>query len=143
MPAQQKIALLGTGAIGASIARALYLNQIPFTILVRDKKRKADLLAQGIRYTLKGTTHIQLNQGAEVLTLAEAQQSATRRAATRLRVSVFRAPATKDSLCEAAGLHLRWSHGTAASAAGKFCCVPFFYGAHIVEILVMIVRSVP
>ena len=74
MPAQQKIALLGTGAIGASIARALYLNQIPFTILVRDKKRKADLLAQGIRYTLKGTTHIQLNQGAEVLTLAEAQK---------------------------------------------------------------------
>ncbi len=78
MPAQQKIALLGTGAIGASIARALYLNEVPFTILVRDKKRKADLLAQGIRYALKTTTHVRLNERAEVLTLAEAQKKVSR-----------------------------------------------------------------
>ncbi|HNL55903.1 MAG TPA: 2-dehydropantoate 2-reductase N-terminal domain-containing protein [Turneriella sp.] len=76
MPQHARIALLGTGAIGASVARALYLNQVPFTILVRDKKRKADLITQGIRYTLKSTTHIQLNQGVEVLTLAEAQKNA-------------------------------------------------------------------
>ena len=74
MPQHARIALLGTGAIGASVARALYLNQVPFTILVRDKKRKADLITQGIRYTLKSTTHIQLNQGVEVLTLAEARK---------------------------------------------------------------------
>ena len=74
--APPKIALLGTGAIGASVARALYLNQVPFTILVRDKKRKAHLLSQGIRYTLKDATHILLNQRAEVLTLAEMQKKA-------------------------------------------------------------------
>lgn len=71
-----RIALLGTGAIGASVARALYLNNVPFTILVRDKKRKATLLSQGIRYNLKDVTHIELNQRAEVLTLAEAQKTA-------------------------------------------------------------------
>jgi 2-dehydropantoate 2-reductase len=76
MASKAKIALLGTGAIGASVARALYLNKIPFTILVRDKKRKGDLLTRGLRYTLEDTTHIDLKQGAEVLTLAEAQKKA-------------------------------------------------------------------
>jgi 2-dehydropantoate 2-reductase len=71
-----KIALLGTGAIGASVARALYLNHVPFTILVRDNKRKGELLARGIVYTLKNSTHIDLKQAAEVLTLAEAQKKA-------------------------------------------------------------------
>jgi 2-dehydropantoate 2-reductase len=73
-----KIALLGTGAIGASVARALYLNHVPFTILVRDNKRKGELLARGIVYTLKSSTHIDLKQAAEVLTLAEAQKKAGR-----------------------------------------------------------------
>ncbi len=72
MAVSLKIALLGTGAIGASVARALYLNQVPFTILVRDKKRKADLVQHGIRYTLKGTTHIRMGQSGEVQTVAEA-----------------------------------------------------------------------
>ncbi|MFZ5629521.1 MAG: ketopantoate reductase family protein [Spirochaetota bacterium] len=76
MASKAKIALLGTGAIGASVARALYLNKVHFTILVRDKKRKGDLVARGIRYTLEDTTHIDLKQGAEVLTLAEAQKKA-------------------------------------------------------------------
>ncbi len=76
MPTPARIALLGTGAIGASVARALYLNQVPFTILVRDKQRKADLVSQGIHYTLKSTTHVRLNERAEVLTLAEAQKKA-------------------------------------------------------------------
>lgn len=76
MPTPARIPLLGTGAIGASVARALYLNQVPFTILVRDKQRKADLVSQGIHYTLKSTTHVRLNERAEVLTLAEAQKKA-------------------------------------------------------------------
>ncbi len=76
MPTPARIALIGTGAIGASIARALYLNQVPFTILVRNKQRKADLASKGIRYTLKSTTHVRLNGRAEVLTLAEAQKKA-------------------------------------------------------------------
>ncbi len=72
MAVSLKIALLGTGAIGASVARALYLNQVPFTILARDKKRKADLVQHGIRYTLKGTTHIRMGQSGEVQAVAEA-----------------------------------------------------------------------
>lgn len=76
MQQTSRIALLGTGAIGASVARALYLNKVHFTILVREKRRKGDLLTRGIRYTLKETTHIDLKQGAEVLTLAEAQKKA-------------------------------------------------------------------
>lgn len=74
MPASQKIAFLGTGAIGASLVRALYLNQVPFTILVRDKKRKADLLSQGISYRLKNLTEIKLGGKFEVRTIAEAKK---------------------------------------------------------------------
>lgn len=68
------IALLGTGAIGASLARALYLNKIPFTILVRDKKRKADLLRNGIRYRLKSMTHVELRGEYEVRTISEGKK---------------------------------------------------------------------
>jgi 2-dehydropantoate 2-reductase len=76
MPSTIKIALLGTGAIGASVARALYLNQVPFTILVRDKRRKADLTAKGIAYRTKSLTHVRIGDGVKVQTLAEAQQKA-------------------------------------------------------------------
>jgi 2-dehydropantoate 2-reductase len=69
-----KIAFLGTGAIGASLVRALWLNKIPFTILVRDKKRKADLLVRGIRYRLKNLTHIPLGYEFEVRTVTEAKK---------------------------------------------------------------------
>jgi ketopantoate reductase len=69
-----KIAFLGTGAIGASLVRALYLNKIPFTILVRDKMRKADLLRNGIRYRLKSMTHIELAGENEVRTIAEGKK---------------------------------------------------------------------
>lgn len=69
-----QVAFLGTGAIGASLVRALWLNKIPFTILVRDKKRKADLLADGIRYHLKDMTHVQLGGQFEVRTLAEGKK---------------------------------------------------------------------
>jgi 2-dehydropantoate 2-reductase len=79
MASAKKIALLGTGAIGASVARALYLNQVPFSILVRDKKRKADLEQHGIRYTLKITTQIRMGQSAEVQTVAEAVAKARSR----------------------------------------------------------------
>lgn len=79
MASAKKIALLGTGAIGASVARALHLNQVPFTILVRDKKRKADLEQHGIRYTLKITTQIRMGQSAEVQTVAEAVAKARSR----------------------------------------------------------------
>jgi len=68
-----KIAFLGTGAIGASLVRALYLNKIPFTILVRDKQRKADLLTRGISYRLKDITHVEL-AGREVLTISQAKK---------------------------------------------------------------------
>jgi 2-dehydropantoate 2-reductase len=70
-----KVAFLGTGAIGASLVRALWLNKIPFTILVRDKKRKADLLAHGIRYRmLKDTTHVELGKQFEVRTIFEGKK---------------------------------------------------------------------
>ncbi len=69
-----KVAFLGTGAIGASLVRALWLNKIPFTILVRDKKRKADLLAHGIRYRLKDLTHVQLGEEFEVRTVSEGKK---------------------------------------------------------------------
>ncbi|MBL8022299.1 MAG: 2-dehydropantoate 2-reductase [Leptospirales bacterium] len=49
-----KIALLGTGAIGASVARALYLNKVPFDILVRDDARKNELIQNGISFSMKG-----------------------------------------------------------------------------------------
>lgn len=78
MPSTIKIALLGTGAIGASVARALFLNEVPFAILVRDKKRKADLLENGIRYRAKNLTHVRFDHGAKVETLVEAQQKAGR-----------------------------------------------------------------
>ncbi|MBX3721128.1 MAG: ketopantoate reductase family protein [Turneriella sp.] len=68
-----QIAFLGTGAIGASLVRALYLNKIPFTILVRDKKRKLDLLTRGISYRLKDITHVEL-AGDEVRTVGEAKK---------------------------------------------------------------------
>ncbi|MFO1469457.1 MAG: 2-dehydropantoate 2-reductase N-terminal domain-containing protein [Turneriella sp.] len=74
MPTSQKIAFLGTGAIGASLVRALYLNQVPFTILVRDKKRKADLLAQGIKYRLRNLTEVKLGGEYAVRTIAEAEK---------------------------------------------------------------------
>ena len=74
MPTSQKIAFLGTGAIGASLVRALYLNQVPFTILVRDKKRKADLLAEGIKYRLRNLTEVKLGGQYEVRTIAEAEK---------------------------------------------------------------------
>jgi 2-dehydropantoate 2-reductase len=74
MPAPE-IAFLGTGAIGASLVRALYLNKIPFTILVRDKKRKADLLNHGIRYRFKKTTtHVVLGEEFEVRTVSQAKK---------------------------------------------------------------------
>jgi len=79
MATAKNIALLGTGAIGASVARALYLNHVPFTILVRDKKRKADLVSHGIRYTLKATTQIRMGQSARVQTIAEAVAQARSR----------------------------------------------------------------
>ena len=69
-----KVAFLGTGAIGASLVRALWLNKIPFTILVRDKSRKADLLAKGIRYRLKEMTHVRLGDEFEVRTIAEGKK---------------------------------------------------------------------
>lgn len=72
MPTTQKIAFLGTGAIGASLVRALYLNQVPFTILVRDKQRKADLLAHGIQYRLKNMTEVKLGGNFAVRTITEA-----------------------------------------------------------------------
>lgn len=68
-----QIAFLGTGAIGASLVRALFLNKIPFTILVRDKKRKADLLTRGISYRLKDITHVEL-AGSVVRTIGEAKK---------------------------------------------------------------------
>lgn len=74
MHAYPKIAFLGTGAIGASLVRALYLNLVPFTILVRDKKRKADLLRNGIRYRLKSLTHVELGNQYEVRTIAEGKK---------------------------------------------------------------------
>ena len=74
MPASQKIALLGTGAIGASLVRAFYLNHVPFTILVRDKQRKADLLKHGIQYHLKDLTEVKLGGDYEVRTIAEAKK---------------------------------------------------------------------
>lgn len=69
-----RIAFLGTGAIGASLVRALWLNRIPFTILVRDKKRKADLLRNGIRYRLKSMTHVELGGDYEVRTIGEGKK---------------------------------------------------------------------
>ncbi len=74
MPVVRKIAFFGTGAIGASLVRALYLNQLPFTILVRDQKRKADLLAHGIRYRLKDLTEIKLGGAYAVQTIAAAKK---------------------------------------------------------------------
>lgn len=74
MLADRKIAFLGTGAIGASVVRALYLNEIPFTIIVRDKQRKADLLARGIRYHLKKPTTVKLGGGYQVCTIGEAKK---------------------------------------------------------------------
>lgn len=68
-----KVAFLGTGAIGASLVRALFLNKIPFTILVRDKKRKVDLLTRGISYRLNDITHVEL-AGSEVRTISEAKK---------------------------------------------------------------------
>jgi len=49
-----EIAFLGTGAIGVSIARALYLNRVPFTILARDRARLDELLRDGIRFRMGG-----------------------------------------------------------------------------------------
>jgi len=69
-----KIAFLGTGAIGASLVRALYLNKIPFTILVRDKKRQADLLTHGITYRTRSSTHVVLGGDFQVRTLTEAKK---------------------------------------------------------------------
>ncbi|MCE9598217.1 MAG: 2-dehydropantoate 2-reductase [Spirochaetia bacterium] len=58
-----RIALLGTGAIGASIARALYLNKVPFDILLRDDARKNELLQNGISFSMLGrVTKIPLTQ---------------------------------------------------------------------------------
>ncbi len=37
------IAILGLGAIGASVARALYLNRQPFTLLAREEERLAEM----------------------------------------------------------------------------------------------------
>ncbi|MFO1525341.1 MAG: 2-dehydropantoate 2-reductase N-terminal domain-containing protein [Turneriella sp.] len=73
----KQIALLGTGAIGASVARALYLNHVPFTILVRDQRRKDNLLTRGISYRLKDVTHIELGNKTsayQVLTIKEGKK---------------------------------------------------------------------
>lgn len=77
MPMNKQIALLGTGAIGASVARALYLNHVPFTILVRDQRRKDNLLTRGISYRLKDVTHIELGNKTsayQVLTIKEGKK---------------------------------------------------------------------
>lgn len=74
MSAEVKIALLGTGAIGASVARALFLNRVPFTILVRDKRRKENLFTRGISYRLKDVTHIELGGLFQVKTVTEGKK---------------------------------------------------------------------
>jgi len=45
-----KIGILGAGAIGASIARALYLNQVPFRLLTRSEARAREYNQTGIRF---------------------------------------------------------------------------------------------
>ena len=56
-----RIALLGQGAVGATLVRALYLGKVPFDILLREESRVRELAAQPITYTLgKRTTTIPL-----------------------------------------------------------------------------------
>jgi 2-dehydropantoate 2-reductase len=59
------IAILGLGAIGASIARALYLNRIPFTLLARDQGRLAEL-NRGFSFTT-GRKRVEINSSSGVM----------------------------------------------------------------------------
>jgi 2-dehydropantoate 2-reductase len=69
------IAFLGTGAIGASLVRALSLNSVGYTVIVRDKTRQRALKKDGIKYILgKQTTQITFSGLASVVTIAEARK---------------------------------------------------------------------
>lgn len=55
------IAIMGLGAIGASIAHALFRNNVPFTILARNPERQSVLTGSGIDFKLlEKAVHIPL-----------------------------------------------------------------------------------
>lgn len=56
------IAIMGLGAIGASIAHALHRNGVPFTILARNPERLSEVLKSGVDFQLlQERTHIALS----------------------------------------------------------------------------------
>jgi ketopantoate reductase len=69
-----RIAFMGTGAIGASVVRALHLNKVPFTILVRDTTRRVQLQTKGINYELGVRIHIPLADPHQVMTIKAASR---------------------------------------------------------------------
>jgi 2-dehydropantoate 2-reductase len=55
------IAIMGLGAIGASIGHALYRNKVPFTVLARNEQRQRELAAGFDFELLQTATHIALS----------------------------------------------------------------------------------
>ncbi|TGN10615.1 ketopantoate reductase family protein [Leptospira ilyithenensis] len=70
-----KIAILGMGAITLSIARALFLNKVPYFVLTRDAKRKSELLANPLWYRYSSGPKEQISFEGIVSTLEETKDN--------------------------------------------------------------------